>query len=522
MALSPITPRDRLQRLVDLGRKVWRFWWLIAVFAVAGVALSLAFAVTRPKSFLSWATLFYQERIQSQLLSPNREEVAQRNIGDRYRELLLARKQLEQIINDPTLDPYPLEKNPDLKIEKLRLAVRLAARGAMVFRIEYSDSDADRARRVTDRLTRLLQETEEGMRNEQAAETVKFATEQRDTAADELKKRELALTEFLAKYPEFVADPNGAQNEGASIRAAHSNKPTASAPPLSGKQRQLQRIQFRLDAPPNAPPVSAPSAPTPERLEALAKVQAAKREVEVAKRELDDQLAKYTEQYPSAIKAKDRLTAATAALRQAEAAVPAEAEVVVRPPTTAEDRKKLEKERDQLLAEIRAEEQSRTGKVTPEPATGTEQRVVQLETENNELRRAVKEHRDRLQSLTDGWFRARQDANQKLAEQGGRLSVIDPAFKPVKPNGPGKSIFLMAGVALFFALGLGLALTLAVIDDRLYRRADVDYLGIAVLAVIPPAVKLKRKPPRAKPKPKAKARTRAPTQGPQPPAGGVA
>ena len=498
MALSPITPRDRLQRLVDLGRKTWRFWWLVAVFAVAGAALSLTFAVTRPRNYLSWATLFYQERIQSQLLSPNREEIAQRNIGDRYRELLLARKQLEKILGDPTLDPYPKEKNPDLKMEKLRLAVRLAARGAMVFRIEFNDSDPDRAKRVTERLTRLLQETEEAMRNEQAAETVKFATEQRDTAAEELKKRELALTEFLAKHPEFVADQNGVQNEGASIRAARSNKPTG-APQLSGKERQLQRIQARLDAPPNAPPISVTSAPTPERLEALARVQAAKRELEVAKRELDEQLSKYTEQYPSAIKAKDRVASATQQLRQAEAAVPAEVETVVRP-ATAEDRTKLEKERLQLMTEIR-EEQSRTGKV-PEAPSGTEQRVVQLETENNELRRAVKEHRDRLQSLTDGWFRARQDANQKLAEQGGRLSIIDPAFKPARPSGPGKSIFLMAGMALFLSLGLALALALAVIDDRLYRRADLDHLGIAVLAVIPPAVKLKRKQPRPKAKTK--------------------
>ena len=30
MALAPITPRDRLQRLVDLGRKTLGYWWLIA------------------------------------------------------------------------------------------------------------------------------------------------------------------------------------------------------------------------------------------------------------------------------------------------------------------------------------------------------------------------------------------------------------------------------------------------------------------------------------------------------------
>src|SRR6185436_12436550 len=140
MALSPITPRDRLQRLVDLGRKTWRYWWLVAVCAVAGGGLSLVFALTRPRVFMSSATLFYQERIQSQLLSPNREEIATRNIGDRFRELLLAHPQLEQITSEPALDPYGNEKNPEVKIEKLRAAIRFGSRGASAFRIEYKDS----------------------------------------------------------------------------------------------------------------------------------------------------------------------------------------------------------------------------------------------------------------------------------------------------------------------------------------------------------------------------------------------
>ena len=36
MALPPVTPRDQLQRLLDLARKTARYWWLIAVFAVLG------------------------------------------------------------------------------------------------------------------------------------------------------------------------------------------------------------------------------------------------------------------------------------------------------------------------------------------------------------------------------------------------------------------------------------------------------------------------------------------------------
>ena len=83
--------------------------------------------------------------------------------------------------------------------------------------------------------------------------------------------------------------------------------------------------------------------------------------------------------------------------------------------------------------------------------------------------------------------------NQKLAEAGGRLSVVDPAFKPVRPSGPGKTIFMIAGMVLFLSLGFALAVGLAVIDDRLYRRTDLDQLDIAVLAVIPPAHVVKKR-----------------------------
>lgn len=128
--------------------------------------------------------------------------------------------------------------------------------------------------------------------------------------------------------------------------------------------------------------------------------------------------------------------------------------------------------------------------------------MVRLESEHSELRRAVAEQRERVQSLADSAFRAQINANEKLAEQGGRLAIIDPAFKPVRPTGPGKTIFLAAGMILFLTLGLSLAVGLAVIDDRLYRRSDLERLGVTVLAVIPPAIRVNRR-----------SRTRKLTQG---------
>ncbi|MBC7974592.1 MAG: hypothetical protein H7138_06360 [Myxococcales bacterium] len=150
-----------------------------------------------------------------------------------------------------------------------------------------------------------------------------------------------------------------------------------------------------------------------------------------------------------------------------------------------------DREIQQIEQQIAAE-QNRSGK-TPEATEAATDRVVKLETEYSDLRRARDDARERAQTYADQAFRAKQDADQKRAEQGGRLSIVDPAFRPVQPSGPGKTIFLMAGMILFLSLGLSLAVGLAVIDDRLYRRVDIDSLGIAVLAVIPPHDERKHK-----------------------------
>jgi uncharacterized protein involved in exopolysaccharide biosynthesis len=488
MALSAITPRDKLQRLIDLGRKALRYWWLVVVFAVVGGGLSMAFALTRPRSFQSWAVLFYQERIQSNLLM-NREEQVQRNIGDRDRELLLARAQLEQIISDPKLNPFPELKDPDLAIDKLRNQVRFEARGANAFRIAYTDSDAERSKAVTEKLTKMLQDKDESMRNEQAQATATFASAQKEKAAIELRERELGLAEFLAKHPEFAQDSNQPNSEGASIRAIRDKKVTNTGNNrLYALERQRQRIQARLDAPANAPAIRVVAPATPEKIAAEAVVADTQRELTAAQRELEEAMAKYTEQHPSVRKAQERVAAAKQKHAHAQAAVPPDVETTVAP-ATPEDRRKLEKDLATLDGQI-ADEEHNAGKgsaaATAAAEAGTNW-VVQLETQHADLRRRVNEQRELVESLANSVFRSQMDADQKIAETGGRLSVVDPAFKPVRPSGPGKTIFLLAGLILFLSLGAGLAIGLAVIDDRLYRRGDIDVLGVAVLAVIPPA-----------------------------------
>lgn len=496
MAITAVTPRDRLQRLVDLGRKTMRYWWLVGLFAVAGGALSLIFATKRPKAYQSWSTIFYQERIQSSLLSPNREEMVQRNIGDKYRELLLARPQLIQIIGDPKLTPFPDEQDIDVAIEELRQEIKLQGRGGNAFRIIYTDVDPDRAKAVTEKLTKMLQEKDEELRNKQARETVEFATKQKENAEIELKKRRSELAQFLSEHPEFAADPNSAQTEGAGIRArtnqaqaqALAGKPlTAEQQKILDYERQRQRIMTRLNAPADAPPVRIAVPSSPERIAALAAMNEAERELAAARREVEGAQTKYGPKHPTVLNAQKRLELAQDSHRRAKAAVPPEEEISIAP-ATPQDRNKLQRQLDDLEKQITKLRNAKPG--APEPAVDdTSNWIVKLETDHSELRRAVAEQNERVSSLAQGVFRAELDARQKLAEAGGRLSLIDPAFRPVKPAGPGKKIFLMAGMVLFLGMGLAIAVLLAVIDDRLYRRSDLDQLGIAVLGVIPPTPK---------------------------------
>ncbi|HEY1552025.1 MAG TPA: hypothetical protein VGG28_29565 [Kofleriaceae bacterium] len=485
MALASITPRDRLQRIVELAKKTLGYWWLIGAFALVGGALSLTFALTRPRRFESSAVLFYQERIQSSILS-NRQEEVQRNLGDRFRELLLARGQLAQIVADPKLDPYP-DIDPELAVDKLRQAVKFESRGGNNFRIVYDDSNAERAQAVTARLTKLLQDKDEALRNDQATTTVNFITKQKEEAAAELTKREQTFNAFLAKHPEFVQDAGTTNTEGAGFRTLkNASKAPTGNPRLYALERQRERIQARLDANPDAPvavPVHAPASPERQAAESL--VADAQRELASAQRELEDALNKYTDKHPTVINAQERVQQAQERLRHAQAAVPPDEAMPVAPATPA-DRTKLQKELSQIESQINDEQHAAANKGSAAPtAESSTNWIVDLETQHAELRRQVTEQRERVGALADGVFHAQLDASQKVAETGGRLSVVDPAFKPVKPSGPGKTIFLLAGMVLFLGLGGALAIGLAIIDDRLYRREDLDVVGLPVLAVIP-------------------------------------
>jgi uncharacterized protein involved in exopolysaccharide biosynthesis len=507
------TPRDRLQRLFDYAVRARRYWWLVAVFVLIGGVLSVGFAVTRKGKYQSTAMLFYQERIQTSVLQGRDGSTMQRNIGDRYRELLLARSQLAKIVDDPELNPFPdvlEDQSREVAIEMLRLSVKFEVRGQNAFRITYSDSDPHRAQKVAQRLTDLLIEKESELRLESSMATAKFAQEQLDIATQEMLALEQKHAQFLVANPEFAEDDSG-QSEGAAVRKSKEDedKPAAgtpSNPRLSALQRQRIRIKARLDAadrPKSEQPVE-PRVRTPSAMEAAAqrKVDTAEDEVRGVQRELQAMKDRgLTDAHPDVRKVVERVQQAVARLKVARSELAAASQgvdiVAVKPPANENERAELEKDLRDVESQIASERARAAGGPKPPPTPAKNDiadKVVLLETQWARLRRELADQNERVQTSNENLFRAQLDAQTRIAESGTQLEVIDKAYLPKKPTGKGKKLLVLAGLFVFSALGLTLAVGLAIIDDRIYRRVDIELLDIApVLGVIPKARTRRRK-----------------------------
>jgi hypothetical protein len=157
------------------------------------------------------------------------------------------------------------------------------------------------------------------------------------------------------------------------------------------------------------------------------------------------------------------------------------------PPPPVEDRAALQARLTRIQTEIQRRKQASPGAQAPAPQkTNVAQEIVELETDWSRLNREVADARERAKQLQDKQFVASMAATSEAEGRSAQMVIVDPAYKPTHPAGPGR-LKLMA-MGLLAALGLGMALSfgLALIDDRLYDRYDVERLDVAPVLVIVP------------------------------------
>ena len=473
-----LTPRDQIERILDVLRRATRYMWLVVVVTVVGGGLSVLFALSRPQQYESETVLLYREMISQSVLQ-GREIMQSSNVlSSRYKEMLLARSNLVEVIRKFKLLPDTVEDEGEVGAsDELRQRVSFRDKGAGTFRIAYKGDTPEEAQKVTRFLADRLKAEDNKIRREQAEVTKNFLVAEKDEASDELKKKERELAVFLSRHPEFAEEGSGGSGAAARLTKKSTGSTGGGDPKLGALERQRRRIEIRL-ANPDAPvPTVRETAPEPGEL------RDARRDVEQANRSLQEKLSQFTEKHPDVMSARRQVEQANARLKRIEAGLPATADAAAVPALPV-DRAALQRELDSVRREI-AQYRARKPE-EPEPSkSSVADDVVSRETEWATANRAVEEARERVTSLESRVFQADITASSEFADAA-QLSVIDEAYVPAKPAGKPRKLMAIAGTAAFAGLGLALALGLALIDDRIYRRTDLDRLGFApVLIVVP-------------------------------------
>lgn len=488
-----LTPREQLDRIFDLVRRATHYIWLVAIVAALGGALSIALALSKPHQYESETVLLYRELISESVLQGREVAKSTNMLSSRYKEMLLARSNLVDVVNHFKLFPEVIEDQSEVAAaDMLRLRIGFRDKGAGTFRITFRGDTPKQAKEVTAYLAERLQAKDNELRREQAEVTKNFLEQEKASADAQLRDRERQLAEFLSQHPEFAEESGTSATTGAGIRALQQKKNTAASdggdPRLSALMRQKSRIQERL-ANPDKPVKVTRSSKTAERIAAEADVKQAQREVDEANRDLQAKLQQFTDKHPDVVGARGRLSDAQRRLRKAEADLPPLEDSV----SVTFDRDDLERQLKKVEQELAWYRSKASGATTPEKASSVADDVVGLETEWSQRMRAVEEARERVSSLESRVFTAEITASSEFAEAA-QLSVVDPAYLPHRPAGQSRKMLVIAGGMLFTGLGVALALGLALIDDRVYRRWDLERLDLGpVLAVVPRIKKGKRR-----------------------------
>ena len=483
-------------------------WYIAVLVLVVGAALTVLVVRTRKPAYRSETVIFYREGVKAAYLGPDGPDPL-RTLSARLKETLLARSNLEKVVEEFNLFPDVVEKRGTVDaVERLRSKVVFRARAPDTFAISYEGGTREEAQEVTQRLAELLVEENTRVRQTQAKITSEFLDAEQKRAEEELNKADKDLAGFLADHPEFAAEqiqPGGTQ-AGSAVRAEQ-RRASEGDPTLDALERQVPRLKGRLSTPaPGAAPGAAPgtAAPPPALLQAK---QQADQELASAQRDLTEKQARFTEAHPDVRAAMARANAAAAGVARAEqalatAAAPPPAAPEVQGPSAEPPKRDPEKARVQAqLAQIQKEiNQRKKAKETAQQqapdASETAKQIVSLETDWSRLAREQARARQRLTDLEAKVFRADIAASSEEGGYSAQIVVLDPAFKPSAPSTPSRSLVALAGLVASLIAGIGLAAARGILlDDRVYDAEDIERLGLApVLAIVSHAPRRHRWP----------------------------
>lgn len=478
--------------LRDVRRVLRKHWWILPICMVSCIGIALGLVKFLPKRFTSQTlVLVRQPTVPTDVVKPVVTEDLNQRLAS-MQEQILSRSRLEPIIEKFELyasmrDRFPMD---DL-IAKLRTSIQITPVQPMQgtkdnslpgFHIDVTLDNPSLAQQVCAEISSMFLVQNARSREQQAAQTTSFLTQQLDQAKAKLDEQDARLAKFKARYLGALPDQ---EQTNLSLLTGMNSQLEASTQALSRAQQDKAFNQTLLDQE-LANWRSSQKGQNPVTLD---------QQLSALQDELLALQAKYTDEYPDVIKLKNHIQdlkkhMATSAAKKEDQAGGESKTTVLEPPQVQQLRAKVKQDEVSISSlgaqQQKIQEQIRLLQDRIQSSPAVEQQFKEL---TRDYQTALDFYNELLKKR-DNSAMATSLERQQESEQ---FRVLDPPSLPSEPSFPKKKLFLGGGLGAGVALGLGILFLIAITDKAMYTEQDIEIcLKLPVLAMVPVVEKCAR------------------------------
>lgn len=383
-------------------------------------------------------------------------------------ESLTALASRQGVYKDSTADLSPNEIADDMRarlsFNQVELNTPRSGQGATLYNVSFVAKQPDLAARVVNDLMESMLNKNISLRTGRAGDTMQFFDQETKRLNGELTRIEAEILAFKNANKDALPDSldfRRAQQGGQQDRLSQLQREEAGLRSRRDNFVQLFKSTGRVAS-------TGPLTPQQQMLDDM-------------NRALADQLTIFSETSPSIVALKARITALQDSMKSDEAAKSASNKSA---PTELDFQLSDIDERLRLIAQEKQSIEDNLAKLSKSIAA-----TPRNETTLNSLTRNRANIQAQYNTATAMLAQASVGEQIEARSKGGRLTVIEPAAVPEKPDSPNRRRIAGAGLAVGIGVGFGLVMLLELLNKTIRRPRDLVALlqsqPLATIAYIP-------------------------------------
>ncbi len=465
----------------EFYRIIWKRRAMIAGLVAATLAVILVATANRPLKYEAVAQIMPSDAVLQRpiLWSVSANGGAEQRVEHRDRDaqlanlmsLIISRTVAKRAIEvlDVDLSPESLQKQITVNTAQNPASNERGASRTDIIDIRVNDSDPDRAVSLANAVALVFTNYYQEISHQNAVNSIRFLEEEVSKAQANLDRAEEQLRTYK-KSKGIAAMPEGAQASLANLNEMQHQRDAAAAQ-LAEAQQRLGSIRQQLarEKPNRVVEEGTTDSPTVRQLET---------QVATLKGRLVEAQSKYYDVHPTVVDIKQQLQDAQDKLDAERKKFRMHQNVVANPVY-----QNLLTQKSQLEADVKGYS-ARLGQLDAALArakgsisTGEDVRLARLQQEFLDAQAAASAVKERLHQAR---------LSEKDTTETGAIRLVDRAIKAYGPIGRSTASYLFMGLILSLLVGVGTALTLETLDNRIRSNMDVEQLlSLPVNALIP-------------------------------------